>query len=132
MDNTPVKVVILAGTTFDAMARVVGHDAEPLTIADVATVEYSIVKVNTLDRDEDHAIADHTEEDLQPADVLFDSLQKDALWGDRDEVGYNFRHMPPIDEAAAFAEPNALYQLTYTLTPAEGQPIKIRFDVSTI
>lgn len=76
--------VIFAKQTFPIMARVVDHEGEPLTQAGVASISWAAYPAAG-----GSSVATGT---LTPSNVIYDTLQTDAIW-DRDDIGFNFRHM---------------------------------------
>ncbi len=111
------------------LARIVGNDAEPVTIADVNSIQYSIYLLDDQNPDLRTAVEGHEDAALTVADVLFDSLQTDSLWT-ADATGYNFRHTPDVSSHPAFAIAGRRYLVEYRLTPATGQVILARFRVN--
>ena len=113
------------------MARIVGNDGDCLTPAEVTAAHYSAYLLDDRDPDERIPIAGHTNVSLTVGDVLFSSLQTDALWT-VDGPGYNFRHTPVVSTHPAFPVAGRRYLLEYTLTPAAGPVILIRFRINVI
>jgi hypothetical protein len=113
------------------LARVVGFDGEPLKQADVSTITYTIYELDDADPTARTAVDGHTAVPLTIAEVIFDSLQTDAAWT-VDATGYNFRHLIDIGVKAAFTVAQQRYLVEYTIEPASGQPILVRFLLSTI
>jgi len=113
------------------LARVVGADAQPIQQADIASAEYTIYLLDETDPDAGTAVTGHTAVEVTVADLIFDTLQKDALW-DVDPIGYNFRHVLDVETAQAFAVAGASYRIVFGLTPAVGQVILVRFRVHAI
>ena len=118
------------GTT-TLLARVVGDDAEPVTIADVNSIEYAVYLLDDQDPDDRTEVEGHADVTLTVADVLFNSLQTDSLWT-VDATGYNFRHTPDISTYPAFDVAGRRYLIEYRLTPAVGQMILARFRINVI
>jgi hypothetical protein len=77
-------------------------------------------------------VANHAAVSLTIANVIFDTLQTDDLWNERDSTGYNFRHQIDISSNAAFTLAGRRYLVEYTLTPGSGQVIVFRFVVDVI
>jgi hypothetical protein len=113
------------------MARVVGADGSAVTQADIDSGVYSIYLLDDQDADSRTDVTGHTGVELVVADVIFDTLQTDALWT-LDDAGYNFRHVIDISSAVAFAIAGRNYLVEYTLTPTSGQVILIRFRPKVI
>ena len=77
------------------------------------------------------AVAGHTDVTLPVADVIFSTLQTDAIWT-VDTTGYNFRHVLDVSAHPAFAVAGRRYLVEYQLTPAVGQMILVRFRINVI
>ncbi|HWA97905.1 MAG TPA: hypothetical protein VG713_05410 [Pirellulales bacterium] len=85
----------------------------------VLSIEWSVV---------DHADGTVTGSgSLAPSDVIFDTLQTDQIWTP-DATGYNFRHTLP---GSAFPNGSRLYDGLYTITPTDGDPFFLVFQVVT-
>ena len=117
--------------TVTLLARVVGDDADPVTIADINSIEYTVYLLDDQDPDARTAITGHTDVTLTVSDVLFNSLQTDSLWT-VDATGYNFRHTPDVSSYPVFAVAGRRYLVEYFLTPAVGQVIVVRFRINVI
>jgi len=112
--------------TATLMARVVGADGSNITQSDITSAKYSIYLLDDQDPDSRTAVSGHSAVDLTVSAVIFKSLQTDSLW-DQDGTGYNFRHTPDIGSHQAFTIAGRNYLIEYTLTPASGQEIVVRF-----
>lgn len=108
------------------LARVEGADGTAVTQADIASGVYSVYLLNDQDADSRTDITGHTAVAIVVADVIFDTLQDDALW-DKDSTGYNFRHELDISANEAFSIAGRNYLIEYVLTPTSGQVILVRF-----
>jgi len=117
--------------TATLMARVVGNNAQPITQADVASVEYSVFLLDDKDADSRTAVTGHTNVTFNVPDVIFNSLQTDDLWK-VDETGYNFRHTIDVSENQAFTIAGRRFLVEFTLTPVTGQVILARFRMNVI
>ncbi len=117
--------------TLTLLARVVGADGQPVQPGEINAAGYSIYLLDDADADGRTAVSGHTDVALVPGDVLFDTLQNDALW-EVDEVGYNFRHEPDVSQYPAFAVAGRRYLVEYRLLPAAGQVIVVRFRIDVI
>jgi hypothetical protein len=117
--------------TATLLARVVGADAAAIQISDINAAKYSIYQLDEDDPDAGEAVTGHTDVDVDPADLLFDSLQTDDLW-DVDPDGYNFRHTIDVSSNPAFAAAGKSYRVVFTLTPTAGQVILVRFRLAAI
>ena len=102
------------------MARVAGADGANITQASISTITVTIF--NRITKVEIIAQAS-----LTVADVIFDTLQKDARWT-LDSTGYNFRH---VVAAASLAEPSIIHAVEYKFTPTSGQVFWVVFDLTT-
>lgn len=130
--------------TVTNLARLVGHDGVALVQADFElgssssssgdcgpALSYSIHLLDDQDADSRTAVAGHTDVVLDEDDVIFDTLQDDAMWT-VDSVGYNFRHTIVVCNAPAFAIAGRRYLVEYKLWPSLGQVIIARFFVNVI
>ena len=115
--------------TVTLLARVVGEDADPITTADVNSIQYSIYLLDDQNPDDRTAVEGHADVTLTIADVVFDSLQTDSIWT-ADATGYNFRHTPDISANQAFAVAGRRYLVEYRIAPALGQMIIVRFRIN--
>lgn len=115
--------------TVTLLARVVGEDAGPITIADVDSIHYSIFLLNDQNPDERTTVEGHDDVSLPAGDVMFNSLQTGPLWT-VDAVGYNFRHVPDVSAHPAFAVAGRRYLVEYRLSPVLGQVIVVRFRIN--
>jgi len=120
--------------TATLMARVRGNDAGNITRDDVASIAYSIYRLDEDDVDSRAAVENHDAVDVTVADVIFDALQTDDDRWTVDSTGYNFRHTIPISSYVAFAVAGVHYLVEYTLTMASGQGEKIlvRYDLECL
>lgn len=113
------------------LARVVGKDGANIVQADVASAEYSVYLLDDQDADSRTAVTGHSGVALNVNDLIFNTLQKDALWT-VDEVGYNFRHVLDVSENQAFTIAGRRYLVEFELTPSGGQVILVRFRINVI
>ena len=122
------------------MARVLGLNAVALTQSDFSTsssssgvcdwpARYSIWLIDEDDPDSRTEITGHYDKPLTVADIIFNALQTDARWT-VDDTGYNFRHTVEICDDYAFTIAGREYLVEYTLTPSNGQPLKVRFRLA--
>ncbi|HUT14067.1 MAG TPA: hypothetical protein VMY42_26500 [Thermoguttaceae bacterium] len=125
------QAIVFKNGTATCLARVVGNDAANLVQADISAASYSIYLLDDDDADSRTAVTGHAAVSLTVADLLFDSLQTDALWT-ADATGYNFRHAIDISTDVAFAIAGRRYLVEFTLTPVTGQTILIRFRLNII
>ncbi len=113
------------------LARVVGSDGVAITRSDVASARYSVYLLDDHDADARQVLAGHDGVSLAVADVVFDSLQTDALWT-VDSTGYNFRHVVDVSANQAFSAAGRRFLVEFTLTPSAGQVILVRFRIDAI
>jgi len=129
--STDTHGTVFKGGSATCLARVVGHDAAPITRTDVSSIEYSIYLLEADDPDSRTAVDGHDQVALDKISVVFDSLQTDARWT-RDAVGYNFRHTISVTSNDAFAVAGRDYLVEYRLSPCNGQVILVRFRLHCI
>jgi hypothetical protein len=108
------------------MARVVNSLGANILQADIATAKYTVF-VESISG-VDTAITGHTNVSLVVADVIFDTIQDDAIWT-VDTTGYNFRMVLDVRTTPAFTAIGS-YRITITLTPVAGQVIILRFLIN--
>ena len=113
------------------LARVVGDDGVVITKATISSIEYTVYQLDEADPDILTPVTGHTSVAAVVNDTLYDVLQNDELW-DADETGYNFKHVLDVTQDQAFAVAGIYYQVRFTLSPASGQDIVIRFKVKAI
>ena len=113
------------------LARIVGPDGANILQSDVNTIEYTVYLLDDQDPDSRTPVAGHTDVALTVADVIFNTLQTDAIWT-VDATGYNFRHVLDVSSNQAFAVAGRRYLVEYQLTPAVGQMILVRFRINVI
>ncbi len=113
------------------LARVVGKDGANIVQADIASAKYSVYLLDDQDADSRTAITGHTAVGLTVADVVFNTLQNDALWT-VDEIGYNFRHVLDVSANQAFTIAGRRFLVEFELTPSSGQVILLRFRINVI
>jgi len=117
--------------TVTLMARIVGANGANLVQAGISAIQYSIYLLDDQDADARTAVTGHTDAGLTVSDVIFDSLQADAIWT-VDTTGYNFRHVPDVSTNPAFAIAGRRYLVEYRITPTTGQVILARFRINVI
>jgi hypothetical protein len=122
---------ILAGGTLMVLARIRDWEAVNIVQAGILSGAYTVYDADPQDLQGRQPVTNHTGVALVIADVVFDTLQKDARWT-VDATGYNFRHVIDVSVHAAFATPGKTYQVDYRLMSNGGQPILFRAEVSTI
>ena len=113
------------------LARVVGNGGAPIVQADAAQIAYSICLLDDDDADFRRPVEGHQDVALDPAAVIFNTLQSDALWT-VNAVGYNFCHQPDVSVSAAFPRAGKKYLVEYRLHPPAGQIILVRFRLYAI
>ena len=113
------------------LARVVGQDGSEIVQADLNAIHYTVFLLDDQDPDSRAPVANHTDVALTISQVIFNSLQYDALWT-IDEIGYNFRHTLDVSPYPAFATAGRRYLVEYRLTPMAGEVIMVRFRINVI
>jgi hypothetical protein len=114
------------------LARVVGANAVAITTGSLVSAAYTIYLLDPVDPDAATAVEGHEDVAVEVADLIFDTLQTDAIW-DVDSTGYNLKHILDITTNAAFAVAGRTYLVVFSLTPTgDGQVITARFRVRTI
>lgn len=113
------------------LARVVGADGSPINRAAIASAKYTVYLLDTTEKDSRTAVSGHTNVAVDKASLIFDTLQTDAIW-DVDYTGYNFKHVLAVTSNQAFSTAGESYLIVFTLTPVSGQPILVRFRVTSI
>jgi hypothetical protein len=131
MNASPILGVVYKGGSTILLARVLGSDGEPITQAAITAAAYTISPVDPEAPDDDTPITGHSAVPVAPSALIHDTLQLDALWGDLDVTGYNFRHEIDISEHQAFAARGCQYRVRWTLTTS-GQTIVFDFLVDAI
>lgn len=130
-DATDIHGTAFKNGSATLLARVVGGDGQPIVQADVASAKYSVYLLDDQDADSRDAVTGHGNVPLTVAEVIFNSLQTDALWT-VDEVGYNFRHVLDLSANQAFTIAGRRFLVECELTPNSGQVILVRFRISVI
>ncbi|HUT11854.1 MAG TPA: hypothetical protein VMY42_15240 [Thermoguttaceae bacterium] len=123
--------VALKNSSVTLLARVVGSDGQSIVQADIASAKYSVYLLDDQDADERTSVSGHADVAVAVADLIFNSLQTDALWT-VDAVGYNLRHVLDVSAKAAFTVAGRRYLVEFELTPGSGQVILVRFRVNVI
>lgn len=121
-----IYATVFRGGTCPLSARAFLANGLDAKIADIATIKYTIYAASECEPEEWTAIDGHSNASIAPVDVLFDSLQSDAIAAD-----YNFHHVPDVVEHPAFSAPG-MYVVEYKLMPVTGQAIIVRFRVRSI
>jgi len=117
--------------TATLLARVVGADGANIAQADISSITYAVWLLDEQDADSRTAVTGHGSTALVVADVVFNTLQTDAIWT-KDSTGYNFAHTVPISVNQAFTIAGREYLVEYRLTPASGEVIVLRFRIAVI
>ena len=130
------EVIDIHGSAFKngsatLLARIVGPDGANILQSDINTIEYTVYLLDDQDPDSRTPVTGHTDVALTVADVIFNTLQTDAIWT-VDATGYNFRHVLDVSSNQAFAVAGRRYLVEYQLTPAVGQMILVRFRINVI
>jgi len=113
------------------LARIVGPSGENVLQGDINAVQYTVYLLDDQNPDNRTAVAEHANETLNVSDVIFNTLQTDALWT-VDMIGYNFRHILDVSAHQAFTVAGRRYLVEHQLTPAGGQLILVRFRINVI
>ena len=113
------------------LARIVGGEGNNIVRADVVAAKYTVYLLDDQNPDGRVAVAGHTDAALAVTEVIFNTLQTDAIWT-VDEIGYNFRHVVDVSAQPAFAVAGRRYLVEYQLTPTVGQMIWVRFRINVI
>ena len=113
------------------LARLVGGDGANIVQADIAAAKYSVYLLDDQDADSRTAVTGHADVSLTVAELIFNTLQNDALWT-VDETGYNFRHVPDVSGNQAFTIAGRRFLVEFELTPGNGQVILVRFRINVI
>lgn len=121
-NDADIYTTAFKGGTARLCARVYLNGTD-VTQAAVSSITYSIYLLDEDDPESRTAVTGHSAVDLTVADVVYDTLQTDSQ-----ASNYNFRHTPPISTSAAFATLGD-YLVEYTVTPATGETIIVRFVV---
>jgi len=130
-DAQDVHGIVFKNGTATFLARVVGADGTNITQADISTATYSIYRLNDQNADTRTDVTGHADVSLTVSAIITDTLQTDAIWT-VDSTGYNFAHTPIISSNEAFAIAGRSYLVEYSLTPASGQLILVRFRTGAI
>jgi len=126
-----ILCVAFKGGSLTVLARVLGGNAVAIVQADVSAIEYTAWLLDEADPDDRAAIAGHTAKSVDKTGAIFDTLQSDALWT-VDAIGYNFRHVLDVFSDQVFTIAGRRVLLEFTITPAVGQVILVRFRVNVI
>jgi hypothetical protein len=130
------NAVDIFGTVFKngstvILARIVDAEGTPIQQADLSSISYSVYLLDEVDPDTMTVATGHDGETLTIADVVYDTLQTDAIW-DVDSTGYNFKHTLDVSTNQAFTVAGRDYQIRYELTPTTGQVVIARCRVAAI
>lgn len=117
--ETPIAIA-WEGVSPQLMARITGNDGALITQSDITSIARTIYDLDSATPDT--AIGDATAPVV--AEVVFDTLQTDDMWG-TDDTGYNF-----LDEVlgSLLTEPHR-YIVKWIFTPASGQPFPHKHEV---
>jgi hypothetical protein len=122
---------VFVNGTCALLARVVGYDVQPITQAGVSTIKYTIYEMDDGDPTVRTAVDGHENVALTVSEIISDTLQTGAIWTE-DATGYNFCHLIDIGSSPAFPVAQKRYLVEYLITPVSGQPILVRFLLTTI
>lgn len=126
--------VVYKNGSVTMMRRVTGNDAANIVQADISSGVYTAYLLADNAPDTQTAVTNHTAIAIVVADTIFDTLQTtalDAAWTE-DTTGYNFRHILDVSANQAFTIAGRTYRVIFTLTPASGQVIEVRFRLAVI
>lgn len=126
-----IQGTVFQNATATFMARVESNAGSILDQDSVASLEYSIYKIDFEESAASWSIVGHENVLLDKTAVVFNTLQNDVTWT-VDETGYNFRHEIDVRQHEAFPEAGCIYQMRYELVPVAGQKIVFRFCVRCI
>jgi hypothetical protein len=126
-----IHTTIFKNGTGTFLARVIGANGTPVTPEAIASATYSVYLLDDQEPDARQAVAGHSGVTLSVADVLYASVQTDAIWT-RDAIGYNFRHTLDVSTHAAFPNAGRRYLVEYQFLPVTGQSVLARFRVNVI
>jgi len=107
-----------SGPTF--LARIVGNDNVNITQADISSIALYVYDLTG-----GTTIIDNTA--LTVANVVFDTLQTDAIW-DADSTGYNFKY--EIADTT-FATGDSRFLVEIIFNPASGGDFPVVFEINT-
>ncbi len=113
------------------LARVVGADAANITQADISSVAYSVYTLDEDDQDSLTVVTGHDATAITVSALIYDTLQTDDLWS-IDSTGYNFSHILDVSTNQAFTVAGKKYLVVFSLTPASGQVILVRYEFTAI
>ena len=86
------------------LARIVGGEGNNIVRADIVAAKYTVYLLDDQNPDGRDAVAGHTDAGLAVAEVIFNTLQTDAIWT-VDEIGYNFRHVLDVSASRRLPSP---------------------------
>ena len=118
--------VVFKNGSVTMLARVVRQDAANITQVAISSIVYSVYLLDDDDPDSREAVTGHDAESVAVADLIYDSLQTDDTWS-VDATGYNFAHVLDVSTDQAFTVAGKTYLVVFSLTPASGQVILVRF-----
>jgi hypothetical protein len=113
------------------LARIVNGLGVNIVRTDIVAVKYFVHLLDDQNPDGRTPVTGHTDVALAVSDVIFNTLQTDAIWT-VDGTGYNFRHVMDISAYQAFAVAGRRYLIEYQLSPTVGQTIVVRFRINVI
>jgi hypothetical protein len=113
------------------LARIVDGQGTNVVRASILTAKYTVYLLDDQNPDSRAAVTGHINVALAISDVIFNSLQTDAIWT-VDTTGYNFRHVLDVSVNQAFTVAGRRYLIEYQLAPTVGQTIVVRFRINVI
>ncbi len=126
-----IHATVFRNATATFMARVENATGQAINQVSIASIRYTVYELDFSDPSILLPITGHDQALLLKTDVVFDTLQLDAVWT-VDAIGYNFRHELDVSLNEAFPKAGGVYQVRYELTPVLGQKIVFRFHMRCI
>ena len=121
--------VIIAGRILQMNAptvilRIVGPGAAPITQSQVSAIDYTVANIVT-----EAMTVGPSATSLTVVDVVSNTLILDDLWGNQDDIGYNFKHAF-LTGAIPFPVPGT-YQIDYKFTMTSGAAYRCAAQIKT-
>ena len=131
MQAHDIHGTVFQNGTATLLARVLGNNGAPIVQADAATIDYSIYLLDDDDPDLRQPVEGHEDVALEPAAVIFNSLQPTfygrwTLSATTSSISPTFRSNP------AFPWAGKKYLVEYRLHPPAGQIVLVRFRLYAI
>jgi len=122
-----VRGIVRRLSTATLVARVVNEHGENVTWESLASASYTIYEVDPAAPNSRTPVAGHEGIAIPVDQLINDVLQKDALWGNTDDVGYNLKHVLDVSASQAFQTIGKTYLVEFTLVPNSGQVLEVPF-----